>query len=86
MDWLAERQDAIEKKLAAKHLGPEANPSRMALFDLTSSWVTGRHCEVAARGYSRDCKKGLAQIEDGILTDPPGRPAAVRVFSGDTVG
>ena len=35
MDWLADRQDAIEKKLAAKHLAPEANPSRMALFDLT---------------------------------------------------
>ena len=84
MDWLAERQDAIEKKLAAKHLAPEANPSRMALFDLTSSWVTGRHCEVAARGYSRDRKKGLAQIEYGILTDPAGRPVAVRVFSGDT--
>jgi Transposase DDE domain len=84
MDWLAERQDAIEKKLAAKHLAPQANPSRMALFDLTSSWVTGRHCEVAARGYSRDRKKGLAQIEYGILTDPAGRPVAVRVFSGDT--
>jgi hypothetical protein len=39
MDWLADRQEAIEKKLAAKHLGPEVNPSRMALFDLTSSWV-----------------------------------------------
>ncbi|MBV8265171.1 MAG: IS1634 family transposase [Planctomycetaceae bacterium] len=84
MDWLLARQDAIETKLAAKHLGPQANPSRMALFDLTSSWVTGRHCEVAARGYSRDRKKGLAQIEYGILTDPAGRPVAVRVLSGDT--
>jgi hypothetical protein len=84
MDWLVDRQDPIEKKLAAKHLGPEANPGRMALFDLTSSWVTGRHCEVAARGYSRDRKKGLPQIEYGILTDPQGRPVAVRVFPGDT--
>jgi len=50
MDWLAGRQDSIEKKLADKHLGPQANPSRMALFDLTSAWVTGRHCELAARG------------------------------------
>ena len=41
MDWLVGRQDAIESKLAAKHLGPEVNPGRMALFDLTSSWVTG---------------------------------------------
>src|SRR5512135_1104995 len=70
MDWLADRQDAIEKKLAVKHLGPAANPSRMALFDLTSSWVTGRCCELAAYGYSRDAKKGLPQIEYGVLTDP----------------
>lgn len=84
MDWLVNRQDAIERKLAAKHLGPEANPSRMALFDLTSAWMTGRHCELAARGYSRDGKKGLPQIEYGILTDADGRPVAVRVFAGNT--
>ena len=84
MDWLVNRQDAIEKKLAAKHLGPQANPSRMALFDLTSAWMTGRHCELAARGYSRDGKKGLPQIEYGILTDADGRPVAVRVFAGNT--
>ncbi|WP_254893897.1 IS1634 family transposase [Mycobacterium kansasii] len=84
MDWLSDRQDGIENRLAAKHLGPQANPSRMALFDLTSSWVTGRHCELAKRGYSRDRKKGLPQIEYGVLTDPAGRPVAVRVFAGDT--
>ena len=84
MDWLADRQEAIEKRLAAKHLGPKVNPSRMALFDLTSSWVTGRCCELAARGYSRDGKKGLPQIEYGVLTDPAGRPVAVRVFAGNT--
>ena len=84
MDWLADRQDAIETKLAAQHLGPAANPSRMALFDLTSSWVTGRCCELAAYGYSRDGKKGLPQIEYGVLTDPAGRPVAVRVLPGDT--
>ena len=84
MDWLAHRQDAIERTLAAKHLGPQANPHRMALFDLTSSWVTGRHCELAARGYSRDGKKGCEQIEYGVLTDPAGRPVAVRVVPGNT--
>jgi len=84
MDWLAGRQDAIEAKLAAKHLAPQVNPGRMALFDLTSAWVTGRCCELAARGYSRDGKKGLPQIEYGILTDPAGRPVAVRVFKGNT--
>jgi hypothetical protein len=84
MDWLAERQDTIEKKLTAKHLAPDVNPGRMALFDLTSAWVTGRCCELAARGYSRDGKKGCEQIEYGVLTDPAGRPVAVRVFPGDT--
>jgi hypothetical protein len=84
MDWLAHRQDAIERTLAAKHLGPQANPHRMALFDLTSSWVTGRHCELAARGYSRDGKKGCEQIEYGVLTDPAGRPVAARVVPGNT--
>lgn len=84
MDWLAGRQDAIERKLAAKHLAPEVNPARMALFDLTSAWVTGRCCALAARGYSRDGKKGCEQIEYGVLTDPAGRPVAVRVFPGNT--
>jgi hypothetical protein len=84
MDWLAGRQDAIEAGLAARHLAPAVNPSRMALFDLTSSWVEGRHCPLAARGYSRDGKKGTLQIEYGLLTDPDGRPVAVRVFPGNT--
>jgi hypothetical protein len=84
MDWLAGRQDAIEATLAARHLAAEANPSRMALFDLTSSWVEGRHCPLAARGYSRDGRRGTLQIEYGLLTDPAGRPVAVRVFPGNT--
>src|SRR5947209_15989073 len=84
MDWLAARQDAIERKLARRHLAPDANPARMALFDLSSSWLEGSHCPLAARGYSRDGKKGKVQIEYGLLTDPEGRPVAVRVFEGDT--
>src|SRR6266852_7169379 len=84
MDWLAGLQDRIEKQLAARHLAPEVNPSRMALFDLSSSWMEGRRCPLAARGYSRDGKKGKLQIEYGLLTDPAGRPVAVRVFPGNT--
>jgi DDE family transposase len=84
MDWLAGRQDAIEAGLAARHLGPEANPARMALSGLSSSWLEGRCCPLAARGYSRDGKKGKLQIEYGLLTDPEGRPVAVRVFPGNT--
>src|SRR5664280_1621381 len=84
MDWLAARQDGIETKLVRTHLAGAANPDRLALFDLSSSWVTGRCCPLAARGYSRDGKKGLPQIEYGLLTDPAGRPVAVRVFPGNT--
>jgi len=84
MDWLAGQQEAIETKLVRTHLVGAANPDRLALFDLSSSWVTGRHCPLAARGYSRDGKKGLPQIEYGLLTDPDGRPVAVRVFPGNT--
>jgi hypothetical protein len=84
MDWLAARQDAIEKQLARRHLAPQVNPGRMALLDLSSSWLGGRHCPLAARGYSRDGKKGRLQIEYALLTDPAGRPAAVRALPGNT--
>src|ERR1700733_4819839 len=84
MDWLQDRQDAIEADLARRHLAPGPNPSRMALVDLSSSWLEGSQCPLAARGYSRDGKKGKLQIEYGLLTDPAGRPVAVRVFPGNT--
>jgi len=80
MDWLVSRQDDIERQLAARHL----REGGIALFDLSSSWVDGTHCELAAYGYSRDGKRGRAQIEYGLLTDREGRPAAVRVFPGNT--
>ena len=83
MDWLGGRQDAIEAELARRHLAPAANPSKMALFDLSSSWLEGTRCPLAARGYSRDGKKGRLQIEYGLLTDPAGRPVAVRVLPGN---
>src|SRR5262245_52972487 len=85
MDWLLTRQDSIEAKLARRHLTDEAtNPHRMALVDLSSSEVQGHRCPMAARGYSRDGKKGKPQIEYGLLTAPAGRPVAVRVFKGNT--
>jgi hypothetical protein len=84
MDWLQGRQDAIEARLARRHLAPAANPQRMALFDLSSSWLEGTHCPLGERGHSRDGKKGKVQIEYGLLTDPEGRPVAVRVFEGNT--
>jgi hypothetical protein len=80
MDWLKDRQDDIEKQLAARHL----TEGGIAMFDLSSSWVEGQHCELAAYGYSRDGKRGKPQIEYGLLTDKEGRPVAVRVFPGNT--
>ena len=82
MDWLVCRQDDIEKQLAARHL----HQGGIAMFDLSSSWVEGSHCELAAYGYSRDGKRGKPQIEYGLLTDNDGRPVAVRVFAGNTAG
>jgi hypothetical protein len=84
MDWLGARQDALEAELARRHLAPRVNPSRMALFDLSSSWLEGTRCPLAARGWSRDGKKARLQIEYGLLTDPEGRPVAVRVLPGNT--
>jgi hypothetical protein len=80
MDWLVARQGEIEATLAGRHLAQGG----MALFDLSSSWVEGSHCELAAFGHSRDGKRGKPQIEYGLLTDKQGRPVAVRVFAGNT--
>jgi Transposase DDE domain len=80
MDWLLERQDAIEAALARRHL----RQGGMALFDLSSSWVEGSRCELAAFGHSRDGKRGKPQIEYGLLTSRDGCPVAVRVFPGNT--
>ncbi|KKL64450.1 hypothetical protein LCGC14_2164920, partial [marine sediment metagenome] len=79
MDWLAGCQDSIEAKLARRHL----SPGGMVLVDLSGSYVEGRHNELAARGYSRDGKKGRAQITYGLITDRDGRPVAVEVFPGN---
>lgn len=80
MDWLVDRQDAIEVQLAGRHL----TAGGLVLFDLSGSYVEGRHNELAARGYSRDGKRGKVQITYGLVTDVEGRPVAVEVFPGNT--
>src|SRR5579875_1608626 len=80
MDWLYERQGAIEGALAARHL----QAGSRVLYDLSSSWMEGTACPLAAHGHSRDGKRGKPQIEYGLLTDPDGRPIAVEVFKGNT--
>src|SRR5262249_40786447 len=80
MDWLTGRQRQIEQKLAARHLAGGG----IAMFDLSSSWVEGSCCELAAFGHSRDGRRGRRQVEYGLLTDAQGRPVAVEVFPGNT--
>jgi len=80
MDWLLERQDAIERKLAARHL----EPGGLVLYDLSSSYFEGNCCPLAAFGNNRDGKKGKLQVNYGLLTDRRGCPVAISVFSGDT--
>jgi transposase len=80
LDWLLERQPAIEAKLAAKHL----EEGTLLLYDITSSYLEGRHCPLAAHGYSRDGKPGKMQIVFGLLTTAEGCPVAVEVFAGNT--
>ena len=80
MDWLLQRQTRIEKKLAKKHL----EDGTLVLYDVSSSYDTGRQSELIKMGYSRDGKPGEPQIVYGLLCAPDGCPVAIEVFSGNT--
>jgi len=80
MDWLLARGDRIERGLASRHL----EPGGLVLYDLTSSWFEGSRCPLAKRGYSRDGRPGMLQVEYGLVTDADGRPVAVEVVPGNT--
>ena len=80
LDWLHEAQPILERALARKHLVG----STLVLYDLTSTWLTGRCCELAARGHSRDGKRDDPQIVFGLVCTPAGVPIAVEVFAGNT--
>jgi hypothetical protein len=80
MDWLLQRQGAIERTLAARHLQPGA----LVLYDLSSSYFEGSTCPLAKLGHNRDGKKGKLQVNYGLLTDRRGCPVAVSVFEGNT--
>lgn len=81
MDWLLERQEPIEKKMAKRHL----TSGGLVLYDLTSSYFEGVTCPLANLGYNRDGKKGKLQVNYGLLTDSRGCPVAVSVFHGNTM-
>jgi transposase len=79
MDWLLARQESIQKKLAARHL----ETGGQVLYDLSSSYFEGTHCPLARLGYNRDGKKGLLQVNYGLMTDRRGCPVAVTVHEGN---
>ncbi len=80
MDWLLPRQETMEKALAQRHLHDGA----LVLYDVSSSYLEGRHCELARPGYSRDGRKGTLQIVYGLLCNAEGCPVAVEVYAGNT--
>jgi transposase len=80
LDWLNERQLAIETALAKRHL----KNGTLVLYDVSSSYMEGRCCSLAHRGYSRDGRKGTLQIVYGLLCAPDGCPVAIEVFDGNT--
>jgi transposase len=80
LDWLLDRQQDIERKLARRHL----EEGGVVLYDVSSSYYEGRKCPLAQYGHDRDGKKGLPIIVYGLLTDACGRPVAVDVYPGNT--
>lgn len=79
MDWLLARQDSIQDKLAKRHL----SEGGLVLYDLSSSYFEGTTCPLAKLGHNRDGKKGLLQVNYGLLTDARGCPVAVSVHEGN---
>jgi hypothetical protein len=78
LDWRAERQERIERRLARRHL----RPGEHAPYDVSSSHFEGRSCPLAQLGYSRDRRRGSLQLVYGLLCDRRGRPLAVEPFPG----
>src|SRR5450759_4738424 len=79
LDWLLARQARVERSLARRHLAAGS----LVLYDLTSTYVEGSHCALAAHGHSRDQRPDRAQIEFGLVTDARGCPIAVEAFAGN---
>jgi len=78
LDWLGQRQERIEARLARRHLGE----GMLVLYDVSSSYFEGRTCPLLQHGYSRDRRRGTLQIVYGLVCDPEGRPLAIEVFAG----
>jgi transposase len=84
MDWLAARQDKMEKKLYRAYAKKKGSPNILVLYDVTSSYLEGQCNELAEYGFDRDKKKGKKQIVIGLLTGSDGEPLSVKVFKGNS--
>ena len=80
LDWLGREQPFIEAQLARRHLKEGA----LLLYDVTSTYLEGRCCELAQHGYSRDHRSDRPQIVIGLMCAADGCPVAVEVFEGNT--
>jgi hypothetical protein len=80
LDWLEAQQRRIERHLAKRHL----QDGTLVLYDVSSSYLEGRCCELGQHGYSRDHRPDRPQIVYGLLCDRASRPIAVEVFDGNT--
>jgi transposase len=79
MDWLGDRQEAIEQRLARRHL----KDGELALYDVSCSYFEGRTCPLARFGYDHgNGKRGRMQVAYGLLCDSDGRPVAIEAFEG----
>jgi transposase len=82
LDWLSERQGAIERRQARRHL----REGEHAPYDVSSSYFEGRSCPLARLAYSRDRRRGSLQLVYGLLCDRHGRPLSSEVFPGGLHG
>ena len=80
LDWLSNRQPWIEQSLSRRHL----HNTTLILYDVTSTYLEGQQCPLAAFGHNRDGKKGKKQMVFGLLCAADGCPVAVEVFPGNT--
>jgi Transposase DDE domain len=80
LDWLGAAQPTIEAGLARRHL----SDGTLVLYDVSSSYVEGRCCELARFGHSRDGRHDKMQIVFGLLCSAEGCPIAIEVFEGNT--
>jgi hypothetical protein len=80
LDWLLDQQARIEKGLAKRHLAG----GTLTLYDVSSSYLEGRCCELARHGHSRDHRSDRPQIVYGLLCSREGCPVAIEVFEGNT--